>query len=347
MMMDRDTIAKARQDDLDGFFTAQTLASLDPQALSEYLLSGEIAHRLQTIFKWIQWSRRYTPTLTARYGLRQQRGRTVTFGKTPAPNVLIETLVLQGTGEFGGQTLNLEGAIRGLTSDPRALGTPTEVTIQTTGGPPLLIQATLDATGDQPIDQITIDCPGLANDGLVLGNPEQLAVTMSAGVMHLWINLLLEGESLGGEILIKQKSLKLTPQLHPTFGDADLAQIMTSAAQEMRELDVAVKVDGTITSPTWELRSNLGPSLAAGLRQGIESVIVARRTEDIRQAHEEIDDQLRSAEEQLLAQQQEVLESLEFGSTEIERVRNDIATRVDSTDGLVDPDSPLRETLKR
>jgi uncharacterized protein (TIGR03545 family) len=320
------------------------LNTFDENALSEYLLAAEVSERLNTILKWVYWSRRYASTLTARHSKPAKRGDNILFaGLSPQPNVLIETLLLQGKGEFAGEEVALEGAITNLCS----LGKPTELAIQTTGTTPMLIQASLDHARVNPVDRLTVDCPRVKTKSSLLGHPEQLAVVLSAGEQHLWTDLTIEGESIKGKVLIKQQQARLTPQLHPDVASSDVNQALVNAMESVGTLDVSIELSGTIVSPEWKLRSNLGSQLVGGLKETVAAAMVARRSSEIHDAHEEIEKKALALEAELLAKQRTILESLDFGVSEIDRVRSDVASRVELTDGLVDPNSPLRETLRR
>ncbi len=339
--MDRDTVRKIREEDLAQIHSQVAPPAIDEAMLSDYFLNADVARQLDTVVKWLQLSRRFTPTLMAQHSLRRHRGIAYTLPTTIAsPDVLIETLVLQGTVAFGPQTVNIEGTIRNLSSDPKTLGKPTEFTIQTTGHLSLLVQGELDSSGDVSKDHFVIDCPGLPQERRLLGDPKQFALAVAPGQMHLWANISIVGDSLEGEVRMKQDSSSVTPHIHPGLSSLDVAQALDVTLSTLESIDVSVRVEGSLTSPTWTLRSNLGAHVAEGMRSAVESSILAHRESQLLEAHAGIDEKVRVIEKQLLAKQQAILESLQFGSDEIERSRKDIATRVESSDpaGI----SPLR-----
>ena len=347
--MDRETIKVARNKDLAELEGELALSSLDADSLSEYLLGAEVTEQVENVLQWIRWTRRFSPTLSARRGSFNERGRYLHFpGTEPRPRVLVESLVLQGTGRCGQEMVGLEGTISGLTSHPDRTGKPTEVVIQTTGERPVLIQATFNGVlSDQPHDTVTIDIPNAKQPPRLLGNTRQLAVALSSCQSHVWVQIDIVGDSLSGELLVKQSGLEMTPQLNPDYDNGDIAAVVANSLTDVDTLEFAVDLKGTLTSPNWALRSNVGSYLADGMRQQVLSVMLRKNEQRIRDSHQRIEEQLRSAEQALVNRQQRILESLEFGSTEIEAVRADIASRVESTDGVVNPDSPLRESFLR
>ncbi len=337
--MDRDQLASAQQADLEGLAQRHHLSPLDDQTLSEYLLSVQVADRLNTVLRWVQLSRRYTPTLSARHAAMSARGQDHVFvGQQPQPDVLVKTLVFQGQGLFGTEPVALEGTIRNLSSQPAMLDVPIEVAMQTTGERPMMVQARLDATGAEQVDQVIIDCPRLAQERVLLGNPDQLAIVLGAGDVHLWARVEIAGDAVKGEIRMKQTGLSLTPQLHPRLGTTEISQVLDRELDQVRSLDVAVEIGGSLASPSWQLRSNLGPQVATGMKAALETEMLARRERQLRQAHEVFDEKARLIEAELLARQQAILEVLQFGNHAIDEVRQDIATRMNEASTRV----PLR-----
>ena len=59
--------------------------------------------------------------------------------------------------------------------------------------------------------------------------------------------------------------------------------------------------------------------------------MLAKRERQVRKAHDEFDQLAHSIESDLLAQQQAILQVLEFGDDAIEKARHDIATRIEET----------------
>ena len=131
------------------------------------------------------------------------------------------------------------------------------------------------------------------------------------------------------------------------FETEEINTAIARSLSDIESLDVAVDISGTLASPSWQMRSNLGAHMAGRLRDAVHTHLANRNEEQLRTAHEQIDTRVRNMETELLAKQQLILESLQFDTAEIEKVRNDIARRVESTDGVIDPESPLRETFRR
>ena len=348
MQMDHVALDAALAEDLALLGKEVEFNALDSDSLSEYLLGSEVTERIENVLQWVRWTRRFSPTLSARRGAFAERGRDMHFpGTSPRADVLVESLVLQGKGRCGDEVVGLEGTISGLSSNPERSGKPTEVAIQTIGDRPVLIQATFDGTSTIPHDTVTIDIPNARQKGRLLGNAQQLAVATSPCQSHVWVNIGIRGDTLAGEMIIKQTGISLTPQLHPEYDSGEMASAIHDSLADVGTIEVAVDLSGTLATPNWYLRSNIGANLAQGLRENVLQQMVAKNEKHIRDAHLDVKQQLQAVEQELIKRQQNILGCLEFGTTGIEEVRKDIATRVQSTDGVLDPESPLREVYRR
>ena len=346
--MDHESLDAALAEDLKLLEQNVTFDLLDADSLSEYLLGPEVTERIENVLQWVRWTRRFSPTMSARRGGFAERGRDIHFpGTTPRADVLVDSLALQGKGRCGDEVVGLEGTISGLSSNPEYSGKPTKVVIQTVGDRPVLVQATFDGTTPTPHDTVTISIPHARQKGRLLGNARQLAVSTSPCHSNVWVNINIDGEALTGEMVVKQTGISLTPQLNPEFDSGQMAAAVHDSLAGTDSLDIAVALGGTLATPSWQLRSNIGTNLAQGLRDSVLRETVAKNEQYIREAHQSLKQQLQSVEQELLKRQQSILSCLEFGTTEIEEVRKDIATRVQSTDGVLDPESPLREAYRR
>lgn len=346
MRMDRESLTQATQSDALALEQQAILASLDAQALSDYLVGPEVSETLANVLHWVAWSRRLTPTIVDSYE-STVRGRDLLFGNSPKANVLIESMVLQGQLDLGKGDVPLDGSIRNWSSNATVSSSPTEVVVQTGGETPMLVQAVLDRTTDNPRDRIVIDCPRMPRGQRVLGTADDLCLAVSPGDIHIWCHIDLEGERMSGKFLMRQATAQFTPQTSPRLSSPEISQALAASVSNLNSLDVSVELSGTITTPEWQLESNLGPHVAKGLQQSFQSQLAAGNLKQVKDAQQRAITQLHSIETSLIERQAASVKKLQDSLAEIEQVRASIAARVKLTDGLIDPESPLRETYRR
>ena len=131
------------------------------------------------------------------------------------------------------------------------------------------------------------------------------------------------------------------------FQCSEVAGVYARSVESITELEVAVEIGGTLDHPRWTLRSNLGPRLSANLNTAVAQQLLVRDQESLRRAYAETDQRITMLTQELASKRAAIAQLLLVGGTEIERVRDHIASRVDRNDGLLDEQSPLRETLRR
>ncbi len=248
---------------------------------------------------------------------------------------------------IAGKEICFDGQIRGLASHPELTPQPTEVVVQTVTGTPCLIQATLHGTGSGREDCAVVSCPRLAQPERRFGHDGHLAILMGPGELHYWAEVSIVDEVLQGELLLKESQADLTADLGNSFSCTPLADLVNEAAQQVDQIHVSVKLHGTLDNPAWELNSNLGPQLASALKQVVEREIQAVGRLRLQADYATMDEKIGSLHEQLERQRGVILQDLQGGSDEIDRVREYIASRVERTDALLEENSPLRETFVR
>lgn len=348
ILMDQDAIQKARQNDQHRVREQLEVEQLDGEALSEYLLGEEVADRVVALVYWLRWGRQFLPALSQRTESLGSRGRDIYFeGIEVRPRILIENVVLRGARNINGAPFHFEGTLCGLSSRPSWQQQPTQLTVQTTSGTPCLIEASLQGTGKGARDSIRINCPTMALPARTLGNAKQLAIDVAAGDAHLWVELTTSGETLTGELILKQPKAVCAAHIDNQFQCSEVAGVYARSVESITELEVAVEIGGTLDHPRWTLRSNLGPRLSANLNTAVAQQLLVRDQESLRRAYAETDQRITMLTQELASKRAAIAQLLSVGGTEIERVRDHIASRVDRNDGLLDEQSPLRETLRR
>lgn len=348
LLMDKDSVDKARQRD-EAYLTKKLqLEPLNTVQLSEYLMGPELGDRLVRVLEWLQWGRKQIPGTTPLPLAHRSRGNFVFFpGMESKPETVIRALSLSGKGEFDGVPVKLEGVVRGLSSDPKLSDGPVEIALRTTGARKMIVKATLDMRGEVPHDVVNIECPDLPQPARVLGQADKLAVSVSRASAHLSVRMEIIGNSIDGELLMKQEGVQLTPTLNPEFGGDQISGFVASSLEGVDRIGARAQIGGTLDEPLWKLDSNLGPALAEGITRAIDSHVNNDHQQLLAKTYAEVDSHLTRLDQAFETKQSEMLSQLEIGHGQIERINQIIATRVDLNDGLIDKNSPLRESFLR
>jgi uncharacterized protein (TIGR03545 family) len=332
---DRDALLAAQRRDVAKVRGTLQLEQFDGQALSEYLLGEEQGRRLSEVLAWIAWARKYLPTSDERSEPARMRGEDVEFvGIHKTPSVLVQSLVLDGRGKLGGKMLQFKGTAAGVTNDPVQYGKPTLMRIQTTGDAHVLLEAAFDRTGEVARDRIALTCPEIHQSGHVLGNSDQLALTVEPGKLYVTALFELQGEFLSGRILVRQDDVTLKPSLGDKYGGPRLAAGLQSALDEIDRVEVGLDLFGTLQRPQWELHSNLGPQLADAVSGAFQGELDARLQQLAAQIHERTASEVNQFEQLLFVKQRSVLEKLQIGDNEVAQLSRLVSGQVGISDNF-------------
>jgi uncharacterized protein (TIGR03545 family) len=346
--MDREALAAAQEQDLESRTDEFELASLNADNLTEYLLGPEIANRVAGLSQWVRWGRNYLPALHAQSSGLRHRGENVNLlGGLVEPDILLNTVVLNGHAQVGDSRLQIEGSISGLSSQPQLNQQPAEIVVQTTGDTQLLIQASFQGTGKESKDAIVVNCPTFQLPERTLGDSNQLALKVAPAVAHYWARIDIQGDNLSGEMIIKQPSAVLQPIMGAELQRTPVAGLVSEAAGQIVAIDSSVQLSGTVDNPAWTMRSNLGHDLAQQLESGLKVQLLAQNRQAIQSLHEQIAQKSNSLGASLSDRHQLLLQSIATATESIQSVASQVASRVEQTDGIMNTTSPLRESLLR
>jgi uncharacterized protein (TIGR03545 family) len=329
VLRDKDAVVRAQQRDLENIREIFRLASLDAEALSDYLLGPELSETVRTVAEWVQWGRKYVLPGVDPPEPARGRGVDVRFaGIAHRPDFLVESLVLDGEARLGRRRVRFLGTAAGITTQPELYGRPLVLKARINGPTEIALEAVLDRTGKTPHDRVTISCPGIEQRERVLGRPGQFAVAVSPGSTHLWASLDLEGDRLSGQILVQQQPAELVPDLAAVPVRPRLAESLQAAMSEVRQIRVVVDLAGTLEKPEWGLRSNLGPQLAGALGGLFERELEARREELAAYLRRRVQEDLGRLDSLIGAEHGRVLAKLDLNDTQIHQLNRTIARRL-------------------
>ncbi len=325
------------------------LPALDGESLGKYLLADEISTDVRSVVEWLRWGRQFIPALYTHSVPGAGRGQNVIFGGCkPQPNILLKTMVLSGCGDVEGDRFTLEGTVTNLSSNPAINEHPTELVVQTTGSVQTAIHAVMDSRGEHSKDRIYIKCPRWIQPERQWGNPEHLSFIASGGESQLSILLdVTDHSQLSGEISMRQMAIRLTPRLNDRLTVQPIPTLLAEAAQKVERLDVSVKISGSLEFPKWELRSNFGTQLAKHLHETFQKAVVEQHAQAMAQQRQATTSAVEQLVQSVTNEHQQIAKQLEGGDDRLQSIHAHIAERVRQNDGVVQPNSPLREVYRR
>jgi uncharacterized protein (TIGR03545 family) len=305
---------------------------------------------LAEIIAWVEWGRRYLPDDEDddEQGPRRMRGENILFrGMRSNPDFLVKSLVLDGRARLNGEVLHFKGTAAGLTNEPGKYGKPAVLRVQTSGAAQLLVEAVLDRSGDVPHDRVTLTCPAIRQPGREMGDPEQLALTVSPGELQLTAFVDLKGDYLSGQILLRENDVRLTPSLGEKYGGERLSAQLGTALAEVKSIEVAINLSGTLREPTWTLRSNLGPQLSGAVCGAFQRELDARVQQIAAEVRTRAESEVAQFEQVLLGKQRAMLEKLQIGDNEVAQLGRLVSAQMGVPERFRQGNLPLDDLFRR
>ena len=343
---DKRAIAQAKDADKAALKEKLRWENWDADKLSEYLLGPEMGKYAGTAFRWIEWGRSIYSTNGGSGG--PSRGTNVKLpGIGDVPQFLIENLKLDGATNVDGQAVQFTGLARGITSQPELYGRPTEIQLSTRGTAQISATAQLDYSQAVPKERILVNGPRLQQPQRRIGRDDGLSVTVPASPAHLWMLMDFAGEDLSGELVWKQTDVSLQPRLDERFGGQYLNDILQSSLSELKAVEAALELSGTMENPRWHVRSNLGSQLTERFNGVVRQEIHRRGQAVLATADRDLTNQIAKLDGLVAKEQQQLNQLLnELGGSNL--LKSFMGGRTPRLGNLLDGSrGKLNQLLKR
>jgi uncharacterized protein (TIGR03545 family) len=318
---DRQAVSQAKQHDEAYVRERLRLESLDPDAISQYLLGQEQAARLQSALAWIRRVRKCIPSKRELAGPQRGRGRIVNLPGVPrTPDLLFERLAIDGQIAGDTDTASFSGSLCGVTHQPQLYGRPATFSVATGGPTPLQIHGVIDRTGAVSHDKIVVRCPAFTLPRRQLGKAQSLAVSIAPSSAALTLEIDLRDEALSGQFAFEQNDLQMETQLPQAYGSQYLQSRLNETLDGVSQVRVAVDLSGTLRRPRGRLRSDLGSQLAEGFQNAFQQELDARAGQIAARVDQYVQEQFSELERIVDGKQQELLARLEEPRRELEQL---------------------------
>lgn len=268
-----------RKQDLNGLLAAAGLPTLDSQDLARRLLGARTASRLTTAMKWMRLAREKAaarkaanpPPPPRRAGVNIEFPRAHTY-----PQYLLENAKITGTldGVMGG-ALDLQGALDGVTSNPKLYGKPATLNLAAAGasGTAAKLSARLDQQ-DEPVGvTIGIDASGLSLAGSELGAGD-VGGTITQGVASVQGKISSTGEEWAGLVIVSASGIAIEPKVALT-GTA--GALVSDALRSLTGFQVRIAISGREDDLKLAFSSNIGEAVAAAMRKAVSGQLEAQK----------------------------------------------------------------------
>ena len=330
---DRSAITVAKQHDEAKIRNLLQMQNLAPEQLSQYLLGEEVANQVSNALVWVARGRDVLKLASAKPDHKKHRGygMVIPFATQSSPDVLIRTLAFDGATTHEQRDVIFQGTLHDATTHPRIHQQPTRLSLATKGAIEMQMEATLDRTGTQNIDRFDVTCPNLPQPERVLGSQSKLAVTVAPGRSLVLVHLQITGDQCEGTLTLQQDEVRLAAQVADRLGGARVAERINGALFAVNSLQTQVHLSGDIHHPSVQLESNLGPALATGINGALAQELDLQREKLVARADEQLTQEAMVFEEYVRTQQQQLLNKLDIGQSQLGKFQELLAKRLGGT----------------
>jgi hypothetical protein len=280
---DRRTIVAARRQDEQILRERLKFEPLDKEAITAYLLRGQVATSIEQCGEWLRCVRR--------------------FAECQSPDFVIRSLRLQGTADIFGQPTEVRGLLTGLTRPSVQGGEPIRLRLKTFGTQPVQLRASFAGERAKACDELFVDCREISLPAVTLGATDELRLKLEPSVGSMSVSMRVEAGKLTGDLQVVQRGTKIVATLGGKLGEAPIASPLQQALGEVNSLATHVVLEGTPDAPTCKLWSNLGPTVAEAMNRALLKGADEHLTAVLVQSRRDVDERLAGLE-RYVAQQQ-------------------------------------------
>jgi uncharacterized protein (TIGR03545 family) len=217
-------------------------------------------------------------------------GTNILFVDRRLPKFLVERVGVSGAARLDGRTLAFAGQITDATNEPKLHPEPMRINLTGSGAVTCQLAFELDHRGDVAHDHLLLDCPRLDLASRTLGQADRLAVLVAPGAATVRADVRLDGDALSGTVELRQGSALSVAT--PMIRDDRLAQVLHESLAGVDRLEATIELAGTLRKPSYQIESNLGPQLAAGVSGAVRRYLVDRKDRMVAKIQGQIDQQL-------------------------------------------------------
>ncbi len=182
------------------------------------------------------------------------------------------------------------------------------------------LQAIIDRTDSVPRDELIVSGSGVALPRLELGRPDELSLMLGPSPSSLSAHLVVNGESLVGEIQLVQNRVQPMPTLYGNLSTVPLAAALSQTLEKANGLTMRIALSGTLTEPKCTLWSNLGPAMAEAMQLALDRAAVDRSQQLLAQAQRQVDEQLAALERTATQQHANMIAQVTGATGDLERI---------------------------
>jgi len=315
-----------------------TSLPVNAEQLTQTILGPETRRQFAEIAQWIQFVQKMMNVVSKDYKPERTYGRTISFNRSDRlPSFLIREFRLSGFATSNAQPVPFTGLLKNITHAPEQLGKPMqyEMKISHQGG--VHLKGVVDLTGDDPVFTLNGKIESFEFPIQKLADHEKLRFALVTGKMQGLIKLKLLGDKIDATLSWNQSDVNFLVdgklQLEQReltklgFSPISAVDLLKRSVEGINGIHGEVSVNGSLKSPSIELRSDIGKIIANRLQDEFRKEALLRRDEARLLAEQHIDQQMQKLTTKIEQEYKTVLAELNVNENLAKNLVEKVAIR--------------------
>lgn len=299
-------IEKWIESDLKDLQAKFKIPDLNVSDLSKGIFGRMFAQKVGSLAKYYEVAKHYMPTKSkeekeADKLLPKERSKGKNFAfpiTTGYPLFWLKRASISSKLNGSDLTGELSGSLSNVTTSPRFIKKPAVLDVK--GSFPTQritgvdLNLTLDHTGDSPRESLNFQVGSYPVSRLELSNSPDLGLNLQEATGKLGLVAVLASENLKVNLSTKFENQKFEIKAKSKFAQELVSKIVNG----LPSIDVQAEAAGSIENMKWDIQSNLGRELAAGIKREVDAKIAEAK----KLLKDEIDKRVGAEKEKINAQ---------------------------------------------
>jgi uncharacterized protein (TIGR03545 family) len=360
MKRDLDTFKKGMakiddlvKEDLAALQSRAGIPDLDPKDFAQKIFGRMVQEKLAAYATYMEMARRYMPAKKDKSEENKpaprKRGEGVSYRFPITTGYPFFWLKKSSLSARGGED-DLAGEAKDFTSNPALIGRPALVNfkgnLKSQGVSGIEGKIVVDHVSKIETESFDIRVASFTTSPLKLSKSEKIGVTMKEGTAKSSV----QGKFQSGALDVSLSNVFLSPAFDIKADNPKVESFIGNVLSSLSEVTLDARAQGELKALKWNIRSNLGPALSAGVKTEVNNEINAQKAKLQKQIDEKIGPQKKKLEEgvaKVKAQLDKLLAAKDEQVNELEKEAKDAGKgMIGGGEGKSDPLKSLKKKFK-
>ncbi len=257
------------------------------------------------------------------------------LGPNRRPDLMIRQCEVSGLLRSSGDSFVMTGIVENLTPNPELLAEPTTARLRLEGKELVQVKMVRDRRQGANVDLLTLHWPQTDAKEMMLGDGEDVGISVRGGLRELLVELRCEDDQVSGRLVSKQTGLKMKLNIDSRYADSPAAVSLGQSLATVDQLEVDATFSGTWKDIRLQMDSNIGQIFKTAAHQAVASQIAASKRELVQKVEQTHLRETLELRKWLESQQGQANELLASADQSIKEMRDKVVREVGQADAYL------------